>query len=269
MIEEVSESGQEMSPRLEFQDVHEALIRLKTEIGKYIVGQERMIELLLAALLSRGHVLIEGYPGLAKTLTAKLVARTIESDFVRVQFTPDLMPSDLLGTSIFNFKTSEFEFKRGPLFSNLVVIDEINRAPAKTQSALFEVMEERQITMDGVRHALEEPFLIVATQNPIDLEGTYQLPEAQMDRFIFRIKVDYPSLEEETAILHKFEKVADVHELQEVSAVISSEELIAFQKRLVQVHIEDSLLAFIARLVHQTRSGVPPSISYSAVIRIR
>src|SRR4051794_1288242 len=179
----------------------EAVAQVKAEIGKVIVGQEEMIELLIAAILADGHVLIEGVPGVAKTLTAKLISRCIDVPFSRIQFTPDLMPSDVIGTSVFNPQTGTFSFKQGPIFSNVVLIDEINRSPAKTQAALFEVMEEKQITYDGVTHLMKAPFLVLATQNPIEQEGTYRLPEAQLDRFLFKVEVKYPTLEEEIKIL--------------------------------------------------------------------
>lgn len=180
----------EFQSRIDMTALKNSLDRVKAEINKVIVGQDSMIEHLLVALLSNGHVLIEGVPGVAKTITAKLLAKTIAVDFSRIQFTPDLMPSDILGTAVFNAKTTEFEFKKGPIFSNFILIDEINRSPAKTQAALFEVMEERQITMDGRKYIMEEPFLVIATQNPIEQEGTYRLPEAQLDRFLFKVNVD-------------------------------------------------------------------------------
>src|SRR4028119_628235 len=184
-----------LRPEVEF--LHEAVIQVKAEIGKVIVGQEEMIELLIAAILADGHVLIEGVPGVAKTLTAKLIARCIDVPFSRIQFTPDLMPSDVIGTSVFNPQAGTFSFKRGPIFSNVVLIDEINRSPAKTQAALFEVMEEKQITYDGTTYQMRVPFLVLATQNPVEQEGTYRLPEAQLDRFLFKVEVKYPTLEEE------------------------------------------------------------------------
>ncbi|HLF65244.1 MAG TPA: MoxR family ATPase [Saprospiraceae bacterium] len=233
--------------------VRAAVNNLREQIGQIIVGQEQMVELLMTALLARGHVLIEGYPGLAKTLTAKLLAKSIDAGFSRIQFTPDLMPSDLLGTHVYNVQTSSFTFRKGPLFSNLILIDEINRAPAKTQSALFEVMEERQVTLEGVRFAMEEPFLIIATQNPIDLEGTYPLPEAQMDRFLFKIKISYPTLDEEVLILRRHLDIRNMHELIDVKPTLAAYELKKFQDLLPSVHIEDQLLLFIADLVHRTR----------------
>src|SRR6476659_8595178 len=190
-----------MEIRTDVSHLTEAVTNIKTEIAKVIVGQEEMIELMIAAILADGHVLIEGVPGVAKTLTAKLLARCINIPFSRIQFTPDLMPSDVIGTSVFNPQTTKFSFKHGPVFSNIVLIDEINRSPAKTQSALFEVMEERQVTVDGHTHGMEYPFIVLATQNPIEQEGTYRLPEAQLDRFLIKIEIDYPTLEEEITIL--------------------------------------------------------------------
>src|SRR5688572_9572559 len=187
--------------RLDLSHLHSKIAQVRQEIAKVIVGQDAMVEMLVAAILANGHVLIEGVPGVAKTLTAKLLAKVIEAEFTRIQFTPDLMPSDVLGTQVYNQKTSQFEFKSGPIFSNIVLIDEINRAPAKTQAALFEVMEERQVTIDGVTYPMKAPYLVVATQNPIEHEGTYRLPEAQLDRFLFKIVVKYPSVEEEAAII--------------------------------------------------------------------
>ncbi|MEO8759786.1 MAG: AAA family ATPase, partial [Bacteroidia bacterium] len=190
--------------RIDLSSIHQTTEALKHEIGKYIIGQHQTIDLLLMALLADGHVLIEGVPGVAKTLMTKLLAKTIDAQFKRIQFTPDLMPSDVIGTMIYNAKNNEFEFKRGPLFANIVLTDEINRAPAKTQAALFEAMEERQITVDGTTHILDSPFMVLATQNPIEQEGTYRLPEAQLDRFLFKIEVGYPTLEEEKEILKTF-----------------------------------------------------------------
>src|SRR6516162_8935526 len=189
--------------RTDLAGLQESVSRLKQEIGKVIVGQEKMIELLLAGILADGHILIEGVPGVAKTLTAKLLSKTISVGFSRIQFTPDLMPSDVIGTSVFDPKDMSFQFRHGPIFSNIVLIDEINRAPAKTQAALFEVMEERQITVDGQTMKMQQPFLVIATQNPIEQEGTYHLPEAQLDRFLFKIKVDYPGEADEIIVVSK------------------------------------------------------------------
>ncbi|MES2591530.1 MAG: MoxR family ATPase [Bacteroidota bacterium] len=228
---------------------------IKQEINKIIVGQDDMIELLIAAILADGHVLIEGVPGVAKTLTAKLLAKTIAVDFSRIQFTPDLMPSDIIGTSIFNIKTSEFEFKKGPLFSNVILIDEINRAPAKTQSALFEAMEERQITVDGTTYPLTAPFIVLATQNPIEQEGTYRLPEAQLDRFIFKIEVNYPTLDEETKIIAEYHSRKNTVDIRSINEVINAAEVKAFREQVSALHIDSNLISYIAKIVNQTRNN--------------
>ncbi len=196
--------------RTDLQEFRETLDRLKAEIGKVIVGQEQMIELLIAGMLADGHILIEGVPGVAKTLTAKLLARTISVGFSRIQFTPDLMPGDVIGTSVFNPKELLFQFRQGPIFSHIILIDEINRAPAKTQAALFEVMEERQVTVDGQTMKMQQPFLVLATQNPVEQEGTYHLPEAQLDRFLFKINVDYPNAEEEFQVVTKHHLATEI-----------------------------------------------------------
>ena len=241
--------------RLPLDQLSDAVDRIKNEVGKVIIGQERMIELLLAGLFTGGHVLIEGVPGIAKTLTAKLLAKTLAADFSRIQFTPDLMPTDVLGTTVFNLKTSEFSFNQGPIFSNIILIDEINRAPAKTQSALFEVMEEYQVTMDGETYSMDFPFFVVATQNPIEQEGTYKLPEAQLDRFLFKINIEYPSLEEEQQILRHFRQDFKMQVRQEVKAVYSKEELQECQELIEKVYIKDELLDYIAALIHNTRNN--------------
>ena len=231
----------EFQSRIELTELRASLDSVKSEIAKVIVGQESMVEHLLAALLSNGHVLIEGVPGVAKTITAKLLAKTVDVGFSRIQFTPDLMPSDILGTSVFNIKTSEFEFKKGPIFSNFVLIDEINRAPAKTQSALFEAMEERQITMDGTTYEMEEPFLVVATQNPIEHEGTYRLPEAQLDRFLFKIEVGYPNLEQEITIIRNQHESKLQDKTDAVQKVISGRQLQKYQQIVKDIIVEPSL----------------------------
>lgn len=209
----------------------------------------------MVGLLSKGHMLIEGVPGVAKTITAKLLAKTIDTGFSRIQFTPDLMPSDILGTSVYNNKINDFEFKSGPIFSNFVLIDEINRAPAKTQAALFEVMEERQVTIDGKQYNMSEPFAVIATQNPIEQEGTYQLPEAQLDRFLFKITVDYPSLTQEIDILTKEHGFLDKDKIADVNAVISAKEIVDFQKIVKHILIENHLIAYIANIVSATRNN--------------
>lgn len=240
--------------RIDISPVIKQFEEIRTDLSKVIVGQQKMIDLLLVAILSNGHVLIEGVPGVAKTLTAKLLAKTLDLDFNRIQFTPDLMPSDILGTSIFDLKKSEFEFKKGPIFSNLILIDEINRAPAKTQSALFEVMEERQITVDGHSFTMERPFLVFATQNPIEQEGTYRLPEAQLDRFLFKIQISYPSMEEEIELLQKEHDLQNGDKLSLITSRISSATILQFQELTKQVKVEAHLIEYIAKIVLQTRS---------------
>lgn len=231
-----------------------AVMNLKNEIGKVIIGQDQMIDLLLAAILADGHVLIEGVPGVAKTLTAKLLSKSISVGFSRIQFTPDLMPSDVLGTSVFNPKDSVFQFRKGPIFSSIVLIDEINRAPAKTQAALFEVMEERQVTVDGQTYLLEFPFMVVATQNPIEQEGTYHLPEAQLDRFLFKINVTYPTPEQEFQVLqnHHLSNLTDM--VAQVNTVLSAAQIAALRAQVRTVHVEEKLISFITVIVGSTRN---------------
>lgn len=240
--------------RIDLSELQQAVELLKSELAKVIVGQQDFVELLIVSLLSNGHVLIEGVPGIAKTVTAKLFAKTLETGFNRIQFTPDLMPSDVLGTSVLNMKTSNFEFKKGPIFSNMVLIDEINRAPAKTQAALFEVMEERQATIDGIRYPMEPPFMVLATQNPIEQEGTYALPEAQLDRFLFKIKVDYPSLEDEINILKTHHKRKAVKPLELINAVMTPKKLLEYKKKTQEVLIEEKIIGYIAEIVTKTRT---------------
>ncbi len=228
---------------------------LKENVASVIVGQERTVDLLLTTILANGHALIEGVPGVAKTLLAKLIARLIEADFSRIQFTPDLMPSDVLGTAVFNMKTNEFDFHKGPVFGNLVLVDEINRAPAKTQSALFEVMEERQISMDGFTYLMNDPYAIFATQNPVEQEGTYKLPEAQLDRFLMKITMDYPSLEEEVSILERHHSNARIVKLEEISTVLTSAELLSMKGLVERVYVEHTLLEYIALIIQQTRTS--------------
>ncbi len=241
--------------RLDLQPLLNHVNTIKEELATVIVGQTKMIDQLLVAILSNGHILLEGVPGVAKTITAKLLAKTLNIDFSRIQFTPDLMPSDILGTSVFNVKNSEFEFKKGPIFSNLVLIDEINRAPAKTQAALFEVMEERQITIDGNRFVLESPFLVIATQNPIEQEGTYRLPEAQLDRFLFKINIDYPKLEEEIIILQREHLLLNHSKLENIKTLLSGAEIKKYQELVKSILVEQNLLEFIARIVVNTREN--------------
>jgi MoxR-like ATPase len=249
-----TENNELFESRLKVQELNHLAYRIRNEISKIIVGQERVLDLLLTALLANGHVLIEGVPGVAKTLIAKLLAKSLDTGFSRIQFTPDLMPSDVLGTTVFNSSTSGFEFKKGPVFSNMILIDEVNRAPAKTQSALFEVMEERQVTIDGVTRPMEQPFLVLATQNPVEHEGTYRLPEAQLDRFLFKIKIDYPSLEQEVGILQNACERGNVNEVDQVQPVVSVDEILEFQELVHHVLVEPQLLRYIATIVEKTRN---------------
>ncbi|MEI6947298.1 MoxR family ATPase [Paraflavisolibacter sp. H34] len=240
--------------RTDLTDLGEAVQAIRQQIRKVIVGQEEMVRLIITALLADGHVLIEGVPGVAKTLAAKLVARCMDIHFSRIQFTPDLMPSDVLGTPVFNPREAAFEFKRGPVFSNIVLIDEINRAPAKTQAALFEVMEERQVTIDGRTYPMQPPFMVLATQNPIEQEGTYRLPEAQLDRFLFKILVPYPSEAEEFEILNQFHQLGNTDAVASLAPVLQAEQIGALRRQVKTLVIEERLLQFIARFVHQTRN---------------
>ena len=257
--QEQPQTPSETSDNLEFQnripleELRERVASLKSELAKVIVGQHEFIELLIVALLTDGHVLIEGVPGIAKTVTAKLFAKTLNTAFSRIQFTPDLMPSDVLGTSVLNMKTSDFEFKHGPIFSNIILIDEINRAPAKTQAALFEVMEERQITIDGHKYELEKPFMVLATQNPIEQEGTYALPEAQLDRFLFKIKVEYPDLEDEILIL-KSQNDRTGSQIAMINAILSPEKLQEYRDQTRQVLVEEKILNYIASITVKSRT---------------
>lgn len=230
-----------------------AVDNVRAELAKVVVGQHEFIELLIASLFAGGHVLVEGVPGIAKTLTAKLMAQSLQTGFNRIQFTPDLMPSDVVGTTVFNLNNAAFTFNPGPVFSNIILIDEINRAPAKTQSALFEVMEENQVTVDGKTHPMGFPFFVIATQNPIEQEGTYKLPEAQLDRFIVKINVDYPTLEEEQAILRKFRSDFKMAAHAHVRPVLNAEAIRECQHIVEQVFIREELLDYIAALVHETR----------------
>lgn len=233
--------------------VADAVSRATNAVREVIVGQTEMVDLLIAAVLARGHVLIEGVPGIAKTLTARLLARTMDARFSRIQFTPDLMPSDVLGTSVFDPRSSEFRFHDGPIFANLILIDEINRAPAKTQSALFEVMEERQVTVEGTTRRMEEPFMVFATQNPLEHEGTYRLPEAQLDRFLFKIEVGYPGLDDEVRILEAFQRRGHVAGIEDLQPVWSREDVLRAQQEVERVFVSPDLLRYAAGLVSATR----------------
>ncbi len=254
MSEEL-ENKSEFKSRVDLTDLKNSVDSIRAEIGKVVVGQTHMVDLLITAILADGHVLLEGVPGVAKTLTAKLLSRVIAADFSRVQFTPDLMPSDVLGTSVFNAKSAEFTFKAGPIFSNIVLIDEINRAPAKTQSALFEVMEERQVTIDGKTYPMDEPYLVVATQNPIEQEGTYRLPEAQLDRFLFKITVDYPKLDDEVSILVGHHQRKASHDLDNVTSVLTKDNIKSYRETIHSLHVDEKLMQYIAKIVHETREN--------------
>ncbi len=240
--------------RIPLEELQKAVSAIKAELGKVIIGQENFIELLIVSLLVDGHVLIEGVPGVAKTITAKLFAKTLKTDFSRIQFTPDLMPSDILGTSIFNVKSNEFEFKKGPIFSNIVLIDEINRAPAKTQAAMFETMEERQVTMDGTTYPMAVPFMVLATQNPIEQEGTYALPEAQLDRFLFKVKVDYPNVDEEVLILKTHHDRKGNQPQDQIKNVLTPKELLGFKSQIQQIVVEEKIFRYIADIITKTRN---------------
>ena len=255
--------------RTDLTALNHAVLSIRNEIKKIIVGQDEMVKLIIAAMLADGNVLIEGVPGVAKTLTAKLVAKSVNAGFSRIQFTPDLMPSDVLGTPVFNPKEASFEFKKGPIFSNIILVDEINRAPAKTQSALLEIMEERQATVDGRTYPMASPFMVLATQNPVEQEGTYRLPEAQLDRFLFKIIVPYPTETEEMEILTQFNSMGNTRALDMISPALDAQQVASLRQQIKTQIIEEKLLAFIAKLIHQTRNhksiylGASPRASLS------
>lgn len=254
-LEQSTENQNFMENRIAVDKVQNTALKLKNEVQKIIVGQHEMLDQMLIALLADGHILLEGVPGIAKTLAAKMLASAIAIDFSRIQFTPDLMPTDVLGTSVFNMKTSAFSFKKGPIFSNIILIDEINRSPAKTQSALFEAMEEKQATIDGKTYKFEQPFLVIATQNPVEQEGTYQLPEAQLDRFLFKIRLHYPQLNEEITILQKFKNDFNQESTAEVKAVVNAQDIFDCKEIIEQVYIKDELIEYIAQIVNATRTN--------------
>jgi MoxR-like ATPase len=245
---------EEFEARIDLNALQEKTGRLKTELEKIIIGQPQLIEMLLIAIIANGHVLLEGVPGTAKTLTAKILANALDINFSRIQFTPDLMPSDVIGTNIYNTGKSTFEFKKGPVFSNIVLIDEINRAPAKTQSALLEVMEERQISVDGVTYKTDEPFIIIATQNPIEHEGTYQLPEAQLDRFLFKLNIGYPEENEEEKILELHIRNKGIKNITNIAPVLSAKDILQFRDIIREIRIDSKLAQYIVRIVQKTRS---------------
>lgn len=245
----------EFETRLDLQPLKQSMEQIRQELRKVIIGQEHVMDQILVCLLASGHILLEGAPGVAKTLMAKLLAQSTDIHFKRIQFTPDLMPSDILGVSIYNQESNSFEFKKGPLFSNMVLIDEINRAPAKTQSALFEAMEEKQITIDSHSYPLKGPFIVIATQNPIEQEGTYPLPEAQLDRFLFKINIDYPSLENEIELLEREQSFTTTNKLSLVEPVLHSKDLLHYQDLIKKVHIDKHLIEYIAKIVSDTRDN--------------
>lgn len=248
--------------RIDVSVLFDKMAQVKSEVKKVIVGQDQLIDMLLISILASGHSLIEGLPGVAKTLSAKLIAKTIHSEFKRIQFTPDLMPSDVTGSSILDLKSNEFEFRKGPIFANIVLIDEINRAPAKTQAALFESMAEQQVSVDGTTYRLPAPFVVFATQNPIEHEGTYRLPEAQLDRFLFKINVDYPELEQELEILKEHHAQKALNKEDQVQAVVSAAEILEFQKLIKSIFVHEELLNYIAQVIIKTRTN--PSLTLGA-----
>jgi MoxR-like ATPase len=239
---------------MDYQFIQEKKQQIDQEISKVIIGMEDIVEYLTIAIFTNGHVIMEGVPGIAKTLLAKCMAKCLDIKYNRIQFTPDLMPTDIIGTNVFNVKNSEFTFHEGPIFSNIVLIDEINRAPAKTQAALFEVMEERQITVDGQSYNMEFPFLVLATQNPIDQEGTYKLPEAQLDRFIFKLELNYPDLHHEIQILSRFQSKYLSTDLTEIKACITAQDLFQIQQSIQEVYAKDELINYISNITYKTRN---------------
>ncbi len=241
------------------------ILELQQEMAKVIVGQHKVIQLMITGLFSNGHILLEGVPGVAKTLLAKLLAKMVNIRFSRIQFTPDLMPGDVIGTSVFNPKEGNFYFKPGPIFSNVVLIDEINRAPAKTQSALFEVMEEKQVTIDGQTYFMEKPFLVLATRNPIEQEGTYRLPEAQLDRFLFKVEVGYPGINDEIAILTRQQGKTQEELLSKVSPVLNATDILTYRQMIEQVEVEPKLVEFMVKIIADTRNN--PSLYLGASTR--
>jgi MoxR-like ATPase len=241
-------------PRIDLTEFSQKVNVIRQSIASVIVGQEVPVNLLLTAILADGHVLLEGVPGVAKTLLARVVSRLLDARFSRLQFTPDLMPSDVLGTTVFNMKNSEFDFHRGPVFADVVLVDEINRAPAKTQAALFEVMEERQASIDGTTYPLGDLFTVLATQNPVEQEGTYKLPEAQLDRFLMKISMLYPTIDQEVAILQHHQSNARLVKLEHLQPVLTRDELLRYRSMVANVYVDNSLLVYIAQVVQQTRS---------------
>lgn len=256
------ENNEIFESRVDLTEIQQAFQSIQSEIGKIIVGQEKTIEFLSIALFCEGHVLIEGMPGIAKTLAAKCLAKTVDSEFTRIQFTPDLMPSDIIGTMVYNLKDGAFNFKKGPLFSNIILIDEINRAPAKTQAALFECMQEQQVTVDGIKHDLGSPFFVIGTQNPIDHEGTFRLPEAQLDRFMFKIIIDYPSIENEIDIIARHQEQNNKLDIDIIKKVLTTSKLKKVQQIVAAITVKEDIFKYIAEIIHQTRNN--PSLYLGA-----
>lgn len=241
--------------RIDLTSVNEQINNIRTTASAVVVGQQEVLDLMLTAIIANGHVLLEGVPGVAKTLMAKTLSQLIGAEFKRLQFTPDLMPSDVIGTSVLNTHTQDFTFRKGPVFTQMLLVDEINRAPAKTQASLFECMQERQVTFDGVTYPLPPFYIVMATQNPIDQEGTYRLPEAQMDRFIMKIKVGYPDMDAEMKILEEYHKGNSLHDVHNLSPILSVDDITAIRDMLPQVVVDDSLMQYICNIVSATRTS--------------
>ena len=251
--EQIESADIHFETRIDLKEIQKQVNAIRSELKKVIVGQDKVIDYLLVAILANGHVLLEGVPGVAKTMAVKLLARTLNVKFSRIQFTPDLMPSDILGTSVFDLKKSEFEFRHGPIFANMILIDEVNRAPAKTQAALFEVMDERQITIDGKTYLMDSPFLVMATQNPIEQEGTYRLPEAQLDRFMFKVVIDYPNLVDECEIIRREHVALNGDKTVDVQTVVQKADIDNVKSIVRSVLVEQNIIEYIARIVQETR----------------
>lgn len=245
----------EYTSRIDLSEFNSKITALKTAVNSIVKGQEDVLELLLTALLADGHVLLEGVPGVAKTLMAKTLSQVVGVDFKRLQFTPDLMPTDVVGTSILNTQTQDFTFRKGPVFTQFLLVDEINRAPAKTQAALFECMEERQVTFDGTTYPLPDFYMVMATQNPIDQEGTYRLPEAQMDRFLMKITVGYPTVKSELQILQEYHQGKKLHEVHFDEPILTLDELKSLRSMLKDVVVDDSLMKYLCNIVAATRDS--------------
>ena len=251
--EQIESADIHFETRIDLKEIQKQVNAIRSELKKVIVGQDKVIDYLLVAILANGHVLLEGVPGVAKTMAVKLLARTLNVKFSRIQFTPDLMPSDILGTSVFDLKKSEFEFRHGPIFANMILIDEVNRAPAKTQAALFEVMDERQITIDGKTYVMDSPFLVMATQNPIEQEGTYRLPEAQLDRLMFKVVIDYPNLVDECEIIRREHEALNGDKTVDVQTVVQKADIDNVKSIVRSVLVEQNIIEYIARIVQETR----------------